>query len=216
MTAAAPATSDATAPSGVIADPALRRTVLRWEIAGWLVVFFVGSFFHFIFELSGFSTIVAPFGSVNESTWEHLKLFYWPGLAFAIAQHAYLRHRVNNFWVAKAVSAVMIPASVAFLFYAYIGVVIPIDGKGTFLGTIVITAIAVTLGQVAAYRILVDEPYGERARRIAIAILVLMGVAFVVFTWAPPRIFLFENFAFYRYSGEFGILQDYTPYLVFK
>ena len=80
----------------------------------------------------------------------------------------------------------------------------------------VITAIAVTLGQVAAYRILVDEPYGERARRIAIAILVLMGVAFVVFTWAPPRIFLFENFAFYRYSGEFGILQDYTPYLVFK
>ena len=110
----------------------------------------------------------------------------------------------------------MIPASVAFLFYAYIGVVIPIDGKGTFLGTIVITAIAVTLGQVAAYRILVDEPYGERARRIAIAILVLMGVAFVVFTWAPPRIFLFENFAFYRYSGEFGILKDYTPYLVFK
>ena len=50
----------------------------------------------------------------------------------------------------------------------------------------------------------------------AIAILVLMGVAFVVFTWAPPRIFLFENFAFYRYSGEFGILKDYTPYLVFK
>ena len=61
----------------------------------------------------GFSTIVAPFGSVNESTWEHLKLFYWPGLAFAIVQHAYLRHRVNNFWAAKAVSAAFTSGSVA-------------------------------------------------------------------------------------------------------
>ena len=52
--------------------------------------------------------------------------------------------------------------------------------------------------------------------RLGIGLIVGLGVLMVHFTFAPPHAFLFENFFGYRYSGEFGILRDYTPYLVFK
>lgn len=203
-------------------DPALpvpaaaRRRIAAWEITGGLVVFFVGSFLHFLYELSGFNILAAPFASVNESTWEHLKLFFWPGLVFAVVEHAYLRDRVNNFWAAKAASAVGIMAGVAISFYAYLGVVIPIDGKGTLAGTLVTAVIGCVLGQALSYRLLVMPSCGPRWRITGGATLAALALAFVAFTFVPPRNFLFENFAGYVYGGEYGILDDYTPYLIFR
>ena len=65
-----------------------KRKILLWEIGAFVWIMLAGSAFHFIYELSGFALPAAVFGSVNESTWEHLKLFYWPALAFTIVQHA--------------------------------------------------------------------------------------------------------------------------------
>jgi len=39
---------------------------------------------------------------------------------------------------------------------------------------------------------------------------------FSTFTYYPPKIFLFENFFGYEYKGEYGILENYEPYRVFK
>jgi hypothetical protein len=193
-----------------------KRRIAAWEFLGFLVIFFAGSFLHFIFELSGFNTVFAPFGSVNESTWEHLKLFYWPALVFAAVEHAFIRGEVNNFWAAKAHSVVLTPLVVALAFYAYVGVVVPIDGKGTLAGTLVTAAIGVGLGQWAGYRLLTGPQRSRRWHVAGVIAIVAMGAAFVVFTFLPPRIFLFENFFGYAYDGQFGILADYTPYLVFK
>ncbi len=212
------AAGDHPAREGVGLDPATidRRRVAIWDAVGGLVVFFAGSFLHFLYELSGFAIVAAPFGSVNESTWEHLKLFFWPGLAFAVVQHAYLRHRVNNFWIAKAASLALVTAGVIVAFYAYVGIVLPIYGKGNLLGTLVAAAIAIALAQFVSYRLLTGAPLSSRVRAIAIIAIVVMAAMFVVFTFAPPRIFLFENFFGYVYDGQFGILADYTPYLVFR
>jgi hypothetical protein len=212
------AAGDHPAAHGVGLDPATidRRRVAIGDAVGGLVVFFAGSFLHFLYELSGFAIVAAPFGSVNESTWEHLKLFFWPGLAFAVVQHAYLRHRVNNFWIAKAASLALVTAGVIVAFYAYVGIVLPIYGKGNLFGTLVTAAIAIALAQFVSYRLLTGAPLSSRVRAIAIIAIVVMAAMFVVFTFAPPRIFLFENFFAYVYDGQFGILEDYTPYLVFR
>ena len=193
-----------------------RRKIAAWEITGGLVIFFAGSFLHFLYELSGFALIAAPFGSVNESTWEHLKLFYWPALLFAIVQHAYTRHEVRNFWAAKGASVVILPLAVTIGFYTYVGIALPIYGKGALIGTLVTAAIGVALAQVASHRLLTGRPRGRRAHVMGVAAILAMGAAMVVFTFAPPQIFLFENFFGYVYDGQFGILEDYTPFLVFK
>ena len=193
-----------------------RRRVALWEVTGGLVIFFAGSFLHFLFELSGFAVVAAPFASVNESTWEHLKLFFWPALLFAVVQHAYTRHEVNNFWAAKGASVVITPLAIVIGFYAYVGVVVPIYGKGALIGTLITAAIGVALGQVASYRLLTGAPRGRRAHVLGVTAILVMGAAFALFTFVPPRIFLFENFFGYVYDGGFGILPDYTPFLVFK
>lgn len=215
-----PSRPTAPAPGGTATveplGPADRRPVARWELIGGVVIFLVGGFLHFLYELSGFTTIAAPFGSVNESTWEHLKLFFWAGAGFAVVEHAYLRHRVRNFWAAKGTAAIATMLGVVVSFYAYVGVIVPLGAKGTLLGTLVTAVIGIAIGQVLAYRLLVGPERGPRARLAGIAALVALGVAFIAFTFSPPRLFLFEDFLGYRYTGGFGILADYTNYLVFR
>lgn len=193
-----------------------RGRLIAWEAGSGLVILLVGSFLHFFYELSGFATYAAAFGSVNESTWEHLKLFFWSGLIMAVVQHAYIRGRVNNFWVAKAAALFLTPVGVIVSFYFYLGIVIPISGKGELWATIGTAVFGIALGQYGSYRLLRADPIGRPAGWIAGVAIVLLGVAMVVFTWLPPRVFLFENFAGYRYLDEYGILDDYTPYLVFR
>jgi len=38
---------------------------------------------------------------------------------------------------------------------------------------------------------------------------------FLLLTYFPPRIFIWEDFLGYEFRGEFGILEDYSEHLVF-
>jgi hypothetical protein len=192
------------------------RRIAIVEILGATAVLLVGSLMHFIYELSGFATWAAFIGSVNESTWEHLKMFFWPGVVVGLIQHAYLRQHLPNLWAAKAVSLWVTPAVIALAFYVYLGVVIPIDGRGTLFGTIVTAFIGVYLGGWLSYVVLTLPPVGRAATWTARVSILALAVMMVAFTWAPPRTFLFEDFNGYVYNGEFGILDDYSDRLVFR
>jgi hypothetical protein len=193
-----------------------RRKLATWEIVGGIAILFGASFLHFLYELSGFAAPAAIFGSVNESTWEHLKIFFWPGLAYAIVQHAWLRHEVNNFWVAKATSLVLMTVGIIVAFYFYLGIALPLYGRGALWADIGTGIVGIALGQFVSYRLLTAPPLRAFARPVAVGVIGIMTAAVILFTFAPPRFFLFENFYGYRYTGEFGILEDYEPYLVFR
>ena len=49
-----------------------------WETVGLLVVLAAGNLLHFVYDWTGQSPIAAPLAAVNESTWEHMKLFITP------------------------------------------------------------------------------------------------------------------------------------------
>ena len=63
-----------------VGKPVDKRAVLTWEVITFVVVMLGASALHFAFELSGFYQPLAIAASVNESTFEHLKLFFWPAL----------------------------------------------------------------------------------------------------------------------------------------
>lgn len=211
--------TDATtlAPEQVGAPPPLSdRQVAVVEVVAATVIFLVGSLLHFVFELAGFAPWAAVIGSVNESTWEHLKMFFWPGIVVGLLKHAYLRHRVRNLWPATAVMLWVTPLTIALAFYAYLGVVIPIEGRGTLFGTIVTAFVGVYLGGWLAYVVHTAAPMAPRATRVALASIALLTVMMLAFTWVPPRTFLFEDFNRYTYNGQYGILDDYSDRLVFR
>ncbi len=200
----------------VAVSAATRRKVVFWEIGAFFFIMIFGSFFHFIYELSGFNSIAALFGSVNESTWEHLKLFFYPGLAFYAVQHAFIRHEVNNYWLRTAVALALVPVGVITSFYFYLGIALPIYGEGWLWADISTGAFGVLLGNIASYRLLTAPQKPRVFDRIGQLAIVIMLALFLTLTYFPPKFFLFEDFFRYEYNGQYGILDDYTDYLVFE
>lgn len=196
--------------------PVGRRRIILWEAGAFVFVMLGASALHFAYELSGFQLWVTAFGSVNESTFEHLKLFFWPALLLAAVQHAYTRERVNNFWLAKATAMLVAPIVLIVSFYFYLGIALPIYGRGALWADIGTGALGVLAGNLVSYRIMTAHTRGRAVAVASLVAIALMAVMYVVFTHAPPRVFLFEDFMRYTYSGNFGILPDYSDYLVFK
>jgi len=198
-----------------VADGVDRRGVLRWEVGAFVVTMLGGSSLHFAFELSGFAEPVAVVASVNESTFEHLKLFFWPALLFALVEHAYMKDRCHNYWWGKGLALLAAPLGVIASFYFYIGIAVPLTGRGYLPFDIATGAIGVLLGNVVAYRVLTSPSKGQGYQRAGGAIMLVLAILMATSAWLTPRFFLYENFFGYEYSGAYGILEDYTPYLVF-
>jgi hypothetical protein len=192
-----------------------KRTVLTWELISFVVVMVGASALHFAFELSGFYQPIAIVASVNESTFEHLKLFFWPALIVTLVEHAYVKDRVNNYWWGKAMAMLAVPIAIVISFYFYLGIALPLTGTGYLALDIGTGAFGVAVGNIVAYRILTSPPKRPWFRAAGLAIIATLALVMATVAFFPPPFFLFENFFGYEYTGEFGILSDYTPYLVF-
>ena len=193
-----------------------RRAILLWEIATFFVVMIGASALHFAFELSSFYRPLAVMASVNESTFEHLKLFFWPMLIMAIVEHAFIKGHVNNYWWGKAMAMLAAPIAIIVSFYFYLGIALPLTGTGYLALDIGTGAFGVLVGNIVAYRILTSPEKGPRRRAAGLAIIAVLALIMGTVAFFPPDFFLFENFFGYEYTGESGILEDYTPYLVFS
>ena len=180
----------------------MKNQVLLWEIGGFLFIGLVGASLHFTYELSNFSSnVVAYFSSVNESTWEHLKMTFFPGLVFALVEYTYVREKVNNYLIAKTVSLFLMPLVIVVGWYIYA----PLVGRSVYPVDLALFYTAVFIGQVASYKLLTRPLLEKKYHARAIFALAVMLVAFSTFTFFPPRIFLFEHLDL-KNTGQYGIL----------
>lgn len=184
----------------------MNNKVLLWEIGGFFFIGLIGASLHFTFELSNFSNmVVAFFSAVNESTWEHLKMVFWPGVLFALFEYTYVRDQVNNFLTAKTAGLFVMPLVITLGWYAYT----PFTGRSIYKYDLMLFFLAVLIGQIVSYTILRRPPFSKRVSSTTIGLLVILIVAFSTFTFFPPRIFLFEHFDL-KDTNQFGILKDYA------
>ena len=80
----------------------MKKKVLIWEIIGFLTVCALSGVFHFIYDWSGKQAWIGFFCPVNESTWEHLKLLFFPVLV-----------RLNTSGLEKNLKILLLPESPA-------------------------------------------------------------------------------------------------------
>jgi len=197
----------------IIHRPKLRLAI--WEIGCVLWVCGAGSLLHFAFELSDYWTPMALLAAVNESAWEHTKMYFWPGLVYALVQYTYTRDVANNYWLGKAAALAITPLAIFVTYFSYMAWITSTGGKASLPTMLGIMVFGISLGQAVSWRILTLPPMPAPARRLAAPVFAVLLAVFSSFTYFPPRLFLFENFFCYQYTGEYGILDDYGPYRVF-
>ena len=166
----------------------MKQRSIFWQAAGFALVTFGGTILHFLYDWTGGNTLISPFTGVNESTWEHMKLLFWPLFLFALVQRLFFRDQ-ENFWCVKLAEIVLGLALIPVLFYTYNGAL----GKSpdwVNIAIFYITALLVFLFEWWAFQ---KDRLHCKYPVLAFAAICLIGAAFVVFTFAPPQIPLFQD-----------------------
>lgn len=86
-------------------------------------VILLGCLCHFIYDWSGGLALAALFCPVSESTWEHLKLLYFPFLLASILYYQQQKPEPARFFYARFLGVLCGLASIVVLFYTYTGVI---------------------------------------------------------------------------------------------
>ena len=166
----------------------MKQRSILWQAAGFALVTFGGTILHFLYDWTDGSILVAPFSGVNESTWEHMKLLFWPLFLYALVQQLFFRDQ-KNYWCVKLAEILLGLVLIPVLFYTYNGVI----GKSPdwiHITIFYITALLVFLFEWWAFK---NDRLPCKCPRLAFAVICLSGALFVVFTFAPPQIPLFQD-----------------------
>ena len=176
--------------------------VKRWEMIGAAFIILFGTTLHFWFEWTGYWRPMALIAAVNESTWEHFKMAFWPGFFFALIEYRFLKGETDNFFIAKFAGLLAMPVITMILFYGYTS----LTGFHLLWADVIVFILSVIGGQWLSLIILTrPEITLPNMQLIGITGLVLMVLAFSLLSYFPLKNFLFAHPG----TGEYGILSDY-------
>ena len=174
----------------------MKRCIELWQLMGFAVTSLGGTLLHFLYEWLGETIWIAPFSGVNESTWEHMKLLFWPMFLFAVAQSFFFRDR-KNFWCVKLRGILLGLILIPLIFYTYNGVI----GKSPDWINIAIFFVSAAIAYIYETRLFRAQQVACRSPKFAITALCTIALLFVVFTFATPEIGLFKD----PLTGTYGI-----------
>ena len=166
----------------------MKQRSILWQAAGFAFVTFGGTILHFLYDWTDESIWVSPFSGINESTWEHMKLLYWPLFLFALIQRPFFK-RQENFWCVKLTEILLGLALIPVLYYTYNGAL----GKSpdwVNISIFYVTAALVFLFERWAFQ---KERLQYHYLRLAFFAICIIGLLFTLFTFIPPQIPLFQD-----------------------
>ena len=167
----------------------LNKKLLFWQLGGFLFTALMGTLLHFAYEWSGESLLLAPFSGVNESTWEHMKLLFYPLFLFAAFESRYLEEAFSAFWCVKAIGTLLGLLLIPTLFYTYNGAVGP-SPDWLNIAIFYVTAAAVFSFETF---LLKKDALTCITPWAGLLFFCLTALLFTVFTWFPPHIPLFQD-----------------------
>ncbi len=174
----------------------MNKNIGLWQLFGFALVSLLGSLLHFLYNWTN-SGLAALFSSVNESTWEHMKLLFFPTFLFAAVQSFFVGKTSPAFWCIKLKGTLLGLALIPILFYTINGAF----GKTPDWINIAIFFIAAGAAFIYETKLFKSEVTGCGNPKSALAALCLIAVLFWIFTFYPPEIPLFTD----PIDGSFGI-----------
>lgn len=167
----------------------MKRSLSFWQFAGFVFTCVAGTLLHFLYDWSNQSIVFAPFSAVNESTWEHMKLLFFPMFVFALIESRHFGKGYKNYWCVKLTGIGFGLLLIPVIYYTYTGIL----GTSADWFNIAIFFIAVAASYWLETRLLKGEKLPCVSPSAAIIILCITAVLFAVFTFYPPHIPPFQD-----------------------
>ena len=175
----------------------MKKLLSHWQTGGFIFTGIAGTLLHFLYDWSDQSVFVALFSAVNESIWEHMKLLFFPMFIFSLIEYKVWGKEYEKFWCVKLAGAVTGLLIIPALYYTYTGVF----GVNADWFNIAIFFIAAG----AAYHIetvlFKKMNIFCKSQTTAFAVLCIIGLMFIVFTFVQPKIPLFTD----PVTGTYGM-----------
>lgn len=158
----------------------------RCMIIGIIFVLSAGTLSHFLFEWSDCNFVVGLFTPVNESVWEHMKLLFFPMLAYTPIPVCRFRRQYPCILSAMYFGLLSGTLLIPLLYYAYTGII----GKNIFVLDIGIFLLSI----VTAFWLACRLTLSRRLKSYTVLLCILTGllvVCFIAFTYRAPELTLF-------------------------
>ncbi|SFU72567.1 hypothetical protein SAMN04487886_11206 [Clostridium sp. DSM 8431] len=170
-------------------------------LSGTLIIFLLSSLFHFLFNITGGSTIAAIFFPVNESVFEHLKLVLYPSIIFWIASYFILNKNYKisfSKWVISMTLSII--TNMLFILACFYVARYAFNIESLILDILSIL-IGSFLGQLLGMHFYNNGQKNIFLSSICILLIIIMCISFANFTFYPPKLPLFMELS----SGKYGI-----------
>ncbi len=176
-----------------------KRAVALSEAAGCVVIYCAAVLLHFVYPLSRGAALSIVFGAVNESVWEHTKIFAAPYIGWALLQLCWLKVHFRQYVVAKVIGLYLMAGMIIGASY-FLSL---FTEQNIFWLDIVASLIAVITAQAVSYRLETADNRISEYFLPALMLLTLYYLMFFSFTIFPPKTDLFRD----PVTGGFGIVE---------
>lgn len=159
----------------------------RFCLIGAVFTIIVGTISHFVYEWTGNNFLVGLFFPVNESTWEHMKLIFFPMFAYALVAGKKAEERYPCIYNAMFTGILAGLAMIPVLFYTYTGIL----GFNVNWLNIAVYVISVLVAYFVVYK--TAENCAGKDSKVLRYLMYALLVAFMVFSVYSPGIGLFAE-----------------------
>lgn len=167
----------------------MKKQIPYWQAVGFIFTAIVGTFLHFLYDLTGGSTAASLISATNESIWEHIKLLFYPMLIFALVEYFFWGKKIPGFWTVKLLGILLGLWLIPVIYYTYTG----ITGVNVDWLNIAIFFLAAGAAFYLETKLLQRPLPFHLPGLISFGILVVLCLVFTLFTFYPPDIPLFRD-----------------------
>lgn len=157
-------------------------------IFGFFFTAIVGTLLHFAYDWSNQAFLVSLIAPINESTWEHMKLLFFPMLFYSIfciqRQKSSYTSIVSGLLSGILLGTFLLPV----FFYSYTGIL----GFDVFWLDIAVFILSCLFAFLVAYRLTTNGKL-KNYTYLLLLLVVILTICFFLFTYFPPNIGLFKN-----------------------
>ena len=161
--------------------------VFKFHIFSIIFTIISGILLHFAFKWSDNNLFIATFSAVNESTWEHLKLVFFPMLITIILSYFYLGNDFRKYLCSKTLGIIAAMTFITISFYTYTGIL----GTNYSSINIILFILSVIFAEYITY--LKMKSNSTCNPKNSTIILLILLISFISFTFITPKINYFRD-----------------------